>query len=127
MSAMELPSSPADPSPRRGPRRAEWALSALIVVLQFVAPRTGAVEAESLPVWAGVLVLLMAVGQGLCRCLRPTTSVRRDNACPDLLCRPGSDRGRRTFVCSLGGDLGRRLSSSVRRHLGEAAYSGRRG
>jgi len=65
MSAMALPSSPADPSPMRGPRPAEWALSALIVVLQFVAPRTGAVEAESLPVWAGVLVLLMAVGQGL--------------------------------------------------------------
>lgn len=49
---------------RRRPRRAEWALAALVVFVQFLAPRTGEAAPDSLPVWAGVLVLILAFGQG---------------------------------------------------------------
>ena len=106
MSAMARTSNPVDHSPRRGPRRAEWALSALIVVLQFLAPRTGEAAPESLPVWAGMLVLFMALGGRFCS--SPMSAYVRSpqyHAGSDLLRRPEPGRGRRASVCSVGGDL----------------------
>ena len=50
---------------RSAPQSGDWVAAALVVVLHLFAPRTGAASTESVSLWAGALVLVMALGQGL--------------------------------------------------------------
>jgi signal transduction histidine kinase len=53
-------------SARRGrPRRADWALAVVAVVLQLLAPQTGSAGAGERSGWVGAAATVLAVGQGV--------------------------------------------------------------
>jgi signal transduction histidine kinase len=53
-------------SARRGrPRRADWALAVVAVLLQLLAPQTGSATAGERSSWVGAAATVLAVGQGL--------------------------------------------------------------
>ena len=43
----------------------DWVVAVLVVVLQLVAPRTGSAPTDPESAWAGVLLAVGALGQGL--------------------------------------------------------------
>ena len=50
---------------RRRPRRGDWAVAAVGVLLQLLAPQTGSATAAERPAWLGALATVFAVGQGI--------------------------------------------------------------
>ena len=54
----------AERSPAGFVRPGEWAVGAVAVLLQVLAPRTGVAAAGYVPAWTGPVVVLLALGQG---------------------------------------------------------------
>ena len=54
-----------DSARRRGPRRVDWALAVVAVLLQLLAPQTGSPAAGERSSWLGALATVLAVGQGI--------------------------------------------------------------
>jgi signal transduction histidine kinase len=50
---------------RRRPRRGDWAVAAVGVLLQLLAPQTGSTAAGERPAWLGALATVFAIGQGI--------------------------------------------------------------
>ncbi len=60
------PADATGDSARRGrPRRVDWALAVVAVLLQLLAPQTGSPTAGERSSWLGALATVLAVGQGL--------------------------------------------------------------
>jgi signal transduction histidine kinase len=56
---------PGDSARRGRPRRTDWAVAVVAVLLQLLAPQTGAPTAGERSSWVGALATVLAVGQGL--------------------------------------------------------------
>jgi signal transduction histidine kinase len=54
-----------DPARRGRPRRVDWAVAGLTVLLQLLAPQTGSATAGERAAWLGALATVFAVGQGI--------------------------------------------------------------
>jgi signal transduction histidine kinase len=54
-----------DPTPRARPRRVDWAVAVMAVLVQLLAPQTGSHTAGGRAAWVAALATMLAVGQGI--------------------------------------------------------------